>query len=85
MSEFVKRIRFLAAGQDDPQSRELAEERHSREVAAAKAWEFAARIRGLEAALQEIMQEARGEDFDPPSILNLIRNVAFNALEGRQS
>lgn len=31
--------------------RELSEERHSREVASAKAWEFAARIRELEAAL----------------------------------
>jgi len=67
MGEFVKRIRFLAAGQDDPQSRELSEaadrieylerelseERQSREMAAKKAWEFAARIRELEAALEQ--------------------------------
>jgi hypothetical protein len=33
--------------------RELAEERHSREVASAKAWEFAARIEALEKALRE--------------------------------
>lgn len=67
MSEFVKRIRFLAAGQDDPQSRELAacadrieylerelaEERHSREVAAAKAWEFVRRLKALEQAQEK--------------------------------
>lgn len=64
MSDFVERIRFLAAGQDDPQSialsecadrieyleRELAYERYSRESAAAKAWEFAQRIKELEGA-----------------------------------
>ena len=45
---------YQAADRIEELERELAEERRSREVAAAKAWEFAERIKELEAALLEI-------------------------------
>jgi len=44
MSEFVNRIRFLAAGQDDPQSIALSE--------------CAARIEALETALRDVIAYA---------------------------
>ncbi len=52
MDGCISPVAYAAADRIEALERELAEERRSREAAAAKAWEFAERIKELEAALR---------------------------------
>ena len=62
--------------------RELVEETRSRELAVAKAWEFADRIKELEAALRQIAAMTPDPEFGAFPIESAI-DVARAALEGK--
>lgn len=70
-----------AADRIEQLERELGEERHSREVAAAKAWEFSDRIKELEFVLSFIANINYGNG---PDVTMEHQSWAKRALEGKK-